>query len=168
VVWPVWILHLRDAAYPLLPWLMTGYRATSDEREEIFNHYGSKVRCLCLEIILRPQCSLHAQARIIIEAAFGKLKGPWRCLTVGLRTHSPKDWKETVVTCACLNNLTIDIMDQGWAWEAGVVHNTDPDAFDRDPNPVTGHPLDRLPDDESVKPRRDGLLNLLLYRLGRV
>ena len=84
---------------------------------------------------------------------------------MGLRTHSANDWKETVVACACLYNLTIGIIDQGWAWEAGVVHETDPDAFDGDPTPVSNH---HLPDEESVKPHRSGLLNLLFYRLGRV
>ena len=34
-----------DAAYPLRPWLMTGYQnATDPDQTRIFNHYGSKAR----------------------------------------------------------------------------------------------------------------------------
>lgn len=33
-----------DAAYPLRPWLMTGYRNATDPDHELFNHYGSKAR----------------------------------------------------------------------------------------------------------------------------
>jgi DDE superfamily endonuclease len=126
---------------------MTGYRTRPSLDQEKFNHYGSK-------------------ARIIIEAAFGKLKGQWRCLTVGLRTRTPQDWKDTVVTCATLHNLTILCMDQGWAWKAGVVReSTDPDAFERDPHPVGQNPSDRIPDDRACKPRRDGLMAGLLARI---
>jgi len=128
------------------PWLMTGYRTSPTPDHETFNHYGSK-------------------ARIIIEAAFGKLKGQWRCLTVGLRTRTPQDWKDTVVTCVTLHNLTILYMDQGWDWDAGIVCGTDPGGLEVDPNPVGQNPFDRIRDDNACKPRRDALLALLLTRL---
>jgi len=135
-----------DDAYPLRPWLMTGYSKPNAE-QEIFNHYGSK-------------------ARIIVEAAFGKLKGQWRCLTIGLRTRSTTDWKETILSCIILHNLTILISEKGWSWRAGVVHDsTEPHAFRRDPAPVGNHNRDRLPDDNNCKPRRDGLLQQLLQRI---
>lgn len=44
-----------DAAYPLKPWLMTGYRRTSDSNEELFNHYGSKV-CRSAACPMCPKC----------------------------------------------------------------------------------------------------------------
>jgi hypothetical protein len=135
-----------DDAYPLRPWLMTGYSKPS-ANQETFNHYGSK-------------------ARIIVEAAFGKLKGQWRCLTVGLRTRSTTDWKETVMSCIILHNLTILISGKGWSWRAGVVHDsTEHKAFRCDPVPVGNHNRERLPDDNSCKPRRDALLQQLLERI---
>jgi hypothetical protein len=51
-------------------------------------------------------------------------------------------------------------MDQGWAWDAGVVHGTDPAAFQEDPDDVGRNIRDRFPDAESCKPRRDALLAL--------
>jgi hypothetical protein len=135
-----------DDAYPLRPWLMTGY-SRPNQHQEIFNHHGSK-------------------ARIIVEAAFGKLKGQWRCLTVGLRTRSPTHWKETVLSCIILHNLTIAISGKGWSWRSGIVHDTrDRKAFRRDPQPVGNHNRERLPDDSASKPRRDALLQLLLSRI---
>ena len=123
---------------------MTGYRSSPTPDHETFNHYGSK-------------------ARIIIEAAFGKLKGQWRCLTIGLRTHTPSDWKDTVVACATLHNLTILCMDQGWQWDAGI--GTYPGGLETDLNPVGQNPFERLRDDDACKPRCDALLALLLCRL---
>lgn len=136
-----------DAAYPLLPWLMTGYRHRPTPDQELFNHHGSK-------------------ARIVVEAAFGKLKGQWRCLTVGLRTRSPTQWKDTTITCICLHNLSILISGQGWGWGAGVVYNTEPSAFTKDPAPVGNHGMQRIRDDTACKPRRDLLLEKLKIRLG--
>jgi hypothetical protein len=135
-----------DAAYPLRSWLMTGYRHNPTPQEELFNHFGSK-------------------ARIIVEAAFGKLKGQWRCLSVGLRTQTPRDWKDTSNCCCVLHNITILTMGQGWDWDAGVVHGTDPHAFEEDPNPVSVHPQERLFDDQRVRPLRDELKEKLLRRL---
>jgi hypothetical protein len=54
-----------DAAYPLRSWLLVGFRNAPNEEQEKFNTLGSK-------------------ARVIVECAFGKLKGQWRCLMNGL------------------------------------------------------------------------------------
>ena len=71
---------------------MTGYRSSPTEDHETLNHYGSK-------------------ARIVIETAFGKLKGQWRCLYLDPKSRNPGTWKDTVVTCVALHNLTILCMD---------------------------------------------------------
>jgi len=44
--------------------------------------------------------------------------------------------------------------------DAGVVHGTDPAAFQEDPDDVGRNIRDRFPDAESCKPRRDALLAL--------
>ena len=86
-----------DAAYPLLPWLLTGYRdrGTCTTNQLKFNNQGSR-------------------ARVIVECAFGKLKSQWRCLQGGLRSKDPKDWKYTTMACCILHNLTIYMDGGGW------------------------------------------------------
>jgi len=52
---------LGDSAYPLLPWLLKLYTGHLTLQEESFNCYLSS-------------------GRIVVENAFGRLKGRWRCL----------------------------------------------------------------------------------------
>ena len=56
-------------------------------------------------------------------------------------------------------------MEQGWAFETGVLRNTEPGAFAEDPQSVHQNPNEVLRDDRSVKPRRDALLSNLISRL---
>ena len=88
-----------DAAYPLRPWLLTGFRnrdKTTDQKN--FNTQGSR-------------------ARVIVELAFGKLKGQWACLSKGLETRTMEDWQNIIVTCCILHNLTIVVGGQGWHFD---------------------------------------------------
>ena len=98
-----------------------------------------------------------------------KQKGQWRTLQCGLRTKDPGDWKATIIACCTLHNISIDIGKQGWKWDSGVVPGTtkrNPGALPSDPT-HTGLPTpgERLPDDDSVKPRRDAALALLKTRV---
>ncbi|CAM4574825.1 unnamed protein product [Lepidochelys kempii] len=72
------IVILGDSAYPLMPWLMKPYTGTLDSSQELFNYRLSK-------------------SRMVVECAFGRLKGHWRSLL----TRS--DLNETnipiVITC---------------------------------------------------------------------
>ena len=128
-----------DAAYPLRKWLMVGemgllsdcetllllfnlhlrfiaalyttgtsqvgYRKASTPQQEKFNTHGSK-------------------ARVIVECAFGKLKGQWRCLQNGLKTRDSSMWNDIVLCCCTLHNVTIEVSGAGWAWDAGVVRGS--------------------------------------------
>ena len=110
------------------------------------------------------------KSRITVECAFGKLKGQWRTLKEGLRRETPKDWK-TTITCCCVLQITIDIGGQGWDWGSGVVASSDntrnPDALRSDPHHAgLPSPTDRLPDDDSMKPRRNAAFQLLKLRSG--
>ena len=86
-----------DAAYPLLSWMLTGYRdrANLPPSKKKFNNQGSR-------------------ARVIVECAFGKLKSQWRCMAGALRTRDPKDWKHIIASCCILHNLTIERDGAGW------------------------------------------------------
>ena len=92
---PLWqcasgVLLLRlssatPARYPHRRWLQKGFPAESavgDDRRTEYNEAFS-------------------QTRVIVECAFGKLKGQWRCLHVGLRQKNPADWSK-VVHCCCI------------------------------------------------------------------
>ncbi|CAM5081672.1 unnamed protein product [Natator depressus] len=95
------IVILGDPAYPLMPWLMKPYTGTLDSSKELFNHRLSK-------------------CRMVVECAFGRLKGRWRSLL----TRS--DLSETnipivIATCCVLHNLSEskgETFMAGWEVEA--------------------------------------------------
>ncbi|KAG6929024.1 hypothetical protein G0U57_006683, partial [Chelydra serpentina] len=91
------IVILGDPAYPLMPWLMKPYTGALDSDKELFNYRLSK-------------------CRMVVECAFGHLKGCWRSLL----THS--DLSETnipivIAACCVLHNLCETFM-AGWEIEA--------------------------------------------------
>ena len=93
---------LGDPAYPLLPWLMKPYPATGSLscKQKIFNYQLSR-------------------ARMVVECAFGRLKGRWRCLMK--RNDSDLAFVPTIVnTCCVLHNLCEvhgDGFDDDWLSE---------------------------------------------------
>ncbi|XP_071492455.1 uncharacterized protein [Diadema antillarum] len=79
-----------DPAYPLLQWLMKGYPDTGNltRQQRTFNYKLSS-------------------ARIIIECAFGQLKGRWRCL--GKKNESNIQFIPHLVSACCaLHNFCIE------------------------------------------------------------
>lgn len=90
------ILHpyiLGDAGYMLQPWCMVPYSGRSlSLGESAYN-------------------AAHTRGRIIVEQAFGLLKGKWRILSVGIQ--SEHEWAPQIVhACTILHNILMARADQ--------------------------------------------------------
>ncbi|GLV33321.1 uncharacterized protein CBL_11760, partial [Carabus blaptoides fortunei] len=70
-----------DPAYPLLTWLMKGYPGSVTPEEESFNVYLNK-------------------ARVVVEQAFGRLKGRWRILLKRIDVHYT--FVPNIVSACCI------------------------------------------------------------------
>ena len=84
---PVRPLILGDSASPLLPWLIGPYpqSATMTRDQSRFNKAMNK-------------------SRVVVDRAFGKLKGRWRCLLKVLE-ESTRKVPHTVLACCILHNI---------------------------------------------------------------
>lgn len=86
---------LGDAGYTLTDHLMTPYT--------IFEGMPQDEKCYNY---------LHSRSRIVVERAFGFLKGRWRILKRTLNMKTPQSCARTIVACMVLHNMTIDCGDQ--------------------------------------------------------
>jgi len=93
---------IGDAAYPLKPWLMKPYPTLPNMTalQKTFNYR-------------------HSRARMVVECAFGRLKGRWRCL---LKRYDGDISTLSVVVAACctLHNICEihgDAFDESWIEE---------------------------------------------------
>ncbi|CAM5083781.1 unnamed protein product [Natator depressus] len=79
------IVILGDSAYPLLPWLMKPYTDHLDSSKEQFSYRLSK-------------------CRMVVECAFGCLKGRWRSLLTRLDL-SEENIPMVIAACCVLHNI---------------------------------------------------------------
>ncbi|XP_060095227.1 uncharacterized protein LOC132572328 [Heteronotia binoei] len=88
---------LGDPAYPLLPWLMTPYSGHLDTSKQRFN---DTLNC----------------CRTVVEYAFERLRGRWRCLLSRLdvrERYAPR----VIVACCILHNICEakgEPLQEGW------------------------------------------------------
>ena len=88
------VVILGDPAYPLLTWLMKPYTGTGLSQEQRrFNYRLSR-------------------ARIVVECAFGRLKGRWRSLLK--RSDVRVDFMSTVVTSCCILHNVCEVHKDGF------------------------------------------------------
>lgn len=102
---------LGDKGYPLLPWLIVPFKGQGPEHEVIFNEEQAK-------------------ARVVVEQAFGRLKGRWRmlqCLDVDMANAAM-----VVHACCILHNFC---EGNNLPFERDVDDHYEPDENDLPENP---------------------------------
>ena len=89
---------LGDSAFPFLPWLMKPYGNAIPTKEQGYFNYRL------------------SRARMVVEGAFGQLKGRWRILLRKNECYS-ETLKLMSLACIILHNMCIDLEDKGLrAW----------------------------------------------------
>ena len=92
------VMILGDAAYPMLPWIMKPYPGTGtlSRKQRHFNYRLSR-------------------ARMVVECAFGRLKGRWRCLLK--RNDCELIFVSTIVNACCILHNLCEVHGDGFVEE---------------------------------------------------
>ena len=95
----IYSLLLGDSAFLFLPWLMKPYGNAIQTKEQGYFNYRLSTTLM------------------VVEGAFGQLKGHWRILLWKNECHS-EELKLVSLACIILHNICIDLEDKGMrAWD---------------------------------------------------
>ena len=103
------LVILGDSAYPLLSLLMKAFpdNGRLSQQQKTFNYRLSR-------------------ARVVVEHAYGRLKGRWRCLLKRLDV-SVRDVPELVAACCVLHNIMCEVHSDTFneEWLEGIESSID-------------------------------------------
>uniref|UniRef100_A0A1X7V2G5 DDE Tnp4 domain-containing protein n=1 Tax=Amphimedon queenslandica TaxID=400682 RepID=A0A1X7V2G5_AMPQE len=101
---------MGELAYPLLLWLLKPYHESPNATNKEKHYHYHQTR-----------------ARKVLENAFGRFKGQWRCCLKGMDYH-PTDVRVILATCVTLHNFCERFCDnyhEDWI-DSGVGTSTAP------------------------------------------
>ena len=121
-------LLVGDSAYPLSVWLMKPFNQTRtlSERQLRFN------------------CAL-SQAHVVIEQAYGILKGWWSCLYKAMEEKTSRV-ATTILACCVLHNICIDVGDPSPIDILGDDDNDMDQSLNGDVSPIASDVRDKIMD----------------------
>lgn len=136
---PLYIV--ADPAYPLLPWVQKAFQRNPGltQHQKHFN------RCL-------------SKARFVVEGAFGRLKGRWRCLLK--RNDTTLRYVIVQISACCVLHNLCEMQQEEFLEEWWLAPNNDDDNDDGDSNDDNDEMLQ--PGGEQPEIVRNALMNSLV------
>lgn len=98
---------LGESCFPLLSWLITPFRKSYTDDDDVDDDDGFDDGCLNLSSSKQAFNSVHSRGMELVDTAFGRLRGRWRILSKEWKEESIESFPYVVVTCCLLHNFLI-------------------------------------------------------------